>query len=122
MTDYKSTQEVINCIYTFYYKGNKKDQHHMLINALLLSIEKAIKELPSADVMEHKKAFWLKVKDGVYTCPLCVRSTIKSGEKHPLEMGLDYCPWCSADMRVKGGDMIPWWSGGVEAEEGHIIG
>ena len=64
-----------------------------------LSCLRAIDDIPSADVIEHKRGEWIALDErdvsGYWKCSACGTPTQAFGAKAIYK----YCPFCGADMR-----------------------
>lgn len=63
--------------------------------------EQKLKELPSADVVEHKRGHWILSQDERYEYCTCSECGYENGENWMIGSEIPFCANCGADMRER---------------------
>lgn len=105
MDEYISREAVVRYLKGFSEKElNGKGSFGMITSSVLNKAERAISEMPAADVQPVKHGHWVKGHCGVneyIKCSVCrarIVNTIASLEGDAAEDYFDLCPKCGARM------------------------
>jgi len=101
MDEYISKEAAVRYLKGFSEKElNWNRNFGMITSSVLDKAERAISEMPAADVQPVKHGRWILCDDGYVRCSECNRKAFIENDETILT---DFCHGCGADMIMDGG-------------------